>query len=84
MQEIYTQKVLMLQCSKAVSICKTTCEFRASVERVEAERGLLLSSECIANFMAGILFGQLSYMWNFLHPSACYDMGVHEVHFLQI
>ena len=45
MQEIYTQKVLMLQYSKAVSICMTTCEFRASVERVEAERGLLLSSE---------------------------------------
>jgi hypothetical protein len=57
MQEIYTQKVLMLQCSKAVNICKTTGEFRASVERVEAERGLLLSSECITNFIADILFG---------------------------
>ena len=57
MQEIYTQKVLMLQCSKAVSICKTTSEFHASVERVEAERGLLLSSECITNCTADILFG---------------------------
>jgi hypothetical protein len=57
MQEIYTQKILMLQCSKAVSICMTTCEFRASVERVEAERGLLLASECIMNFIAGILLG---------------------------
>jgi len=57
LQEIYTQKVLMLQCSKAVSICKTTCEFHASVERVEAERGLLLSSECVTNFIADIFFG---------------------------
>ena len=56
LQEIYTQKVLMLQCSKAVSICKTTCEFRASVERVEAERGLLLSSECVTNFIANLMF----------------------------
>ncbi|XP_023705186.1 anillin isoform X3 [Cryptotermes secundus] len=43
-RELYTQKVLMLQCSKALSICKTTREFHASVEHVEAERGLLLSS----------------------------------------
>jgi hypothetical protein len=60
MQELYTQKAHMLQCSKAVSICKATCEFRASVERVEAERGLLLSSESITNFIADILFGLLS------------------------
>jgi hypothetical protein len=84
MKEIYTQKVLMLQYSKAVSICMTAWEFRASVERVEAERGLLLSSECITNYIADILFGQLSYKRNFLHPSACYDMEVHEVHFIQI
>ena len=57
LQEIYTQKVLMLQCSKAVSICKTTYEFHASVERVEAERGLLLSSECVTNFITDIFFG---------------------------
>jgi hypothetical protein len=44
LQEVYAQKVLMSQCSKALSICKTTREFRASVEHVEAERGLLLSS----------------------------------------
>jgi hypothetical protein len=57
MQDVYTQKVLMLQCSKAVSICKTNWEFHASLQRVEAERGLLLSSECITNFIADILFG---------------------------
>jgi hypothetical protein len=57
MQEMYTQQVLIMQCSKAVNICKTSWEFRASVERVEAERGLLLSSECITNFIADIWFG---------------------------
>ena len=56
LQEIYTQKVLMLQCSKAVTICKTSCEFHASVERVEAERGLLLSSECVTNFITDSCF----------------------------
>jgi hypothetical protein len=84
MQELYTQNVHMLQCSTAVSICKATCEFHTSVERVEAERGLLLSSESISNFIADILFGLLSYKRNFMHPSACYDMAVHEVHFIQI
>jgi hypothetical protein len=46
MQEVHTQEVLMLQCSKALSICRTTREFYASVEHAEAERGLLLSSKC--------------------------------------
>ena len=54
MQEVYIQKVLMLQCSKAVSMCKTTWKFHASVEHVEAERGLLLSSECITNFVGDV------------------------------
>jgi hypothetical protein len=56
-RQLYTQKVHMLQCSKALGICKTTLEFHASVEHVEAERGLLLSSECITSFTSHILFG---------------------------
>ena len=59
MQEIYTQTVLMLQFRKAVSFCMTTCGFRASVERVEAERGLLLSSECITDSIADTRVGTL-------------------------
>ncbi|XP_069682002.1 anillin-like isoform X2 [Periplaneta americana] len=43
-QEVYSQKVLMAQCSKALGICKNTREFYASIEHVEAERGLLLAS----------------------------------------
>jgi hypothetical protein len=57
MQEVHTQKVLMLQCSKALSICKTTREFHASVEHAEAERALLLSSECVCIITADSWFG---------------------------
>jgi hypothetical protein len=67
-RELYTQKVLMLQCSKALSICNTTWEFYASVEHAEAERGLLLSGKCITNFILHIWFGKMLYQDYFLHP----------------
>jgi hypothetical protein len=56
MQEVHTQKVLMLQCSKALTICKNTWEFHASMEHAEAERGLLLSSECVTISLQCIQF----------------------------
>lgn len=52
MQESIIQYQIMYQTSKALHFCQKTKEFSSSVELVEAERLLLLSSKCRSIYIA--------------------------------
>jgi actin-binding protein anillin len=45
--EVEKQQTIISQTSQALNLCAATIEFSGSTESVEAERLLLIASECI-------------------------------------